>query len=379
MPDFEFSEWDGSQQFTPQSADQLFDQFSEYLMDYGEEVMPSLEKWEEDHPEVIEMLIKRGYVEKDREGKYRVTPKGLKRVENKALDALFNIQNRDKPGRHETEFRGAGQTMLDETRPYEFGDPVSNLNMHETLRNALHREGSGSPVRIQKEDLAVYDTEYQTSCATIVLLDMSGSMTRYGKFASAKRVAMALQSLVRSRYQSDTLQVVGFYTYATPLTEKDLLYAAPKPVSIFDSHVRLRISLDNPPRFVPEHFTNIHAGLQFARRMLRKQAAANRQIIVITDGEPTAHIEGREIVLAYPPSEKSTRLTLSEARRCANEGIQISSFALVEDYFYFGLTNFVEQMARVTKGISATCNAEDMGNLVVQSFTKGRRSRTTGR
>jgi uncharacterized protein with von Willebrand factor type A (vWA) domain len=247
--------------------------------------------------------------------------------------------------------------------------------MHETLKNAPVRQGGGTPVHISEDDLAIYETEYQTSCATVVLLDMSGSMMRYGKFGAAKRVAMALQSLVRSRYQTDFLQVVGFYTYATPLSEKELLYAAPKPVSIYDSRVHLKIPLDNPPSFVPEHFTNIQAGLQFARRILKRHPASNQQIIIITDGEPTAHIEGRSISLIYPPAEKTARITLQEVKRCADEGIQISSFALIEDYFYFGLVNFVEQMAQVSRGISATCNAQDMGNLVVQSFVKGRRKR----
>ncbi|QDT33237.1 VWA domain-containing protein [Thalassoglobus polymorphus] len=376
MPSFEYSKFDPSQGFSPQSADDLFDQFSEFMMDYGDEVLDSLEQWEEDNPDVVDMLVKQGYVEKDREGKFRVTPKGLKRVENKALESLFNIQNKDKMGRHETEFRGAGQVKMDESKKYEFGDPVGNLNMHETLKNAIHRQGGGSPVHISEDDLEIYETEYQTSCATVVLIDMSGSMMRYGKYASAKKVAMALQALVRSRYQSDFLQIVGFYTYATAMTERDLLNSAPKQVSIFDPQVSLRVSLDNPPAFVPEHFTNIQAGLQFARRILKKQPAQNQQIICITDGEPTAHIEGREIVLLYPPAERTARATLSEVKKCKNAGIQISSFALIEDYFYYGLVNFVEQMAQVSGGISATCNAQDMGNMVVNSFVKGRKKRS---
>jgi len=373
---FEFSRWDGSQAFQPQSADQIFDQLSSYFLDYGEDILPALQEWGEDQPDLVDQLIKRGYLEKDRTGLYRVTPKGMKRVENKALESLFQLNNRDKPGRHETEFRGTGQVTLDESKPYEFGDLVSNLNLHETLKNALVRQGGGSPVELSEEDLVIHDTEYQTACATVVLIDMSGSMARYGKYGAAKRVAMAMQGLVRSRYQSDFLQMVGFSTYATPLTERELFLSAPKPVSLFDSHVNLRISLDHPPAFVPEHFTNIHAGLQYARRILRRQTAANRQIILITDGEPTAHVEGREIRLIYPPAEKTSRITLAEARRCANDGIQVSSFALIEDYFYHGLVNFVEQMAQVTKGVSATCNANDMGNMVVQSFVQGRRRRS---
>lgn len=383
MPSFEYSKWDG-QAFTPQSADKLFDEFSQYLVDYGEDVLDNLERWEEDHPDIVDMLIKRGLVEKDEEGKFRVTPKGLRRVENKALEGLFDVRGKDQLGRHDTEFRGTGQTVHEESKQYEFGDPVSNLNLHETLKNALQRRAqsprppSEHPERVEigEEDLVVYDTEYQTACATVVLLDMSGSMVRYGKFAAAKRVALALQALVRSRYQQDWLQLVGFYTYATPLNERELLQAAPKPVSIFDSRVNLRIDLDRPPRFVPEHFTNIHAGLQFARRLLRRRPAANRQIIIITDGEPTAHVEGRQLVLQYPPTEKTARITLTEARRCANEGIHVSSFALIEDYFYLGLVNFVEQLAQVTGGISMTCNAQDMGNMVIDSFVGGRRKRS---
>lgn len=376
MPTFEYSQFDGSHGFTPQSADRLFDEISEYLMDYGDSVLDSLKDWEQENPDVVDMLVKQGYVDQDREGNYRITPKGLKRVEHKALEALFNIQGKDKLGRHDTEFRGTGQVQLDESKPYEYGDPVAHLNMHETLKNAIFRQGGGSPVNIQEDDLEVFETEYQSSCATVVLIDMSGSMMRYGKYAAAKRVALAIQGLVRSKYQSDFLQVVGFYTYATAMTERDLLNSAPKQVSIFDPHVSLRISLDQPPRFVPEHFTNIHAGLQFARRILKRQPAQNRQIICITDGEPTAHIEGREVVLLYPPTDRTARITLSEAKRCASEGIQVSSFALIEDYFYHGLVNFVEQMAMVTNGISATCNAQDMGNTVINSFVNGRKKRT---
>ncbi len=375
MPEFEYSRWDGSQEFTPQSADQLFDEFSKYMLDYGEYMLDNLEQWEDEHPDVVDLLVKHGYVQKDEQGKFLITPKGIRRVENRALEELFDIRRKDKLGKHETEFRGAGQTVHEESKAYEYGDPVSNLNMHETLKNALVRQGGGTPIHISEDDLVVHDTEYQTSCATVVLLDMSGSMNRYGKFGQAKKVAMALQSLVRGKYQGDFLQVIGFYTYAAPLSERALLYASPKEVSIYDPRVNLRISLDKPPAFVPEHFTNIQAGLQFARRVLKRQPAQNKQIVTITDGEPTAHIEGREIVLIYPPAEKTARITLSEVQRCANDGIHMSSFALIEDYFYLELVNFVERMAQVSGGVAAYCNAQDLGNMVIDSFVGGRRTR----
>ena len=373
--EFQYSRWDGSQQFTPQSADQVFDQLSQYMLDYGDQILDHLEDWEQEHPDLVEQLVKQGWVEKDAEGKYRVTPKGIRRVESKALEELFDVRRKDQLGKHETEFRGAGQTVHEESKPYEYGDPVSNLNMHETLKNALHRQGGSAPVSIEEDDLVVHDIEYQTACATVVLVDMSGSMSRYGKYGQAKKVALALNSLVRGKYRGDFLQVVGFYTYASPMSERELLASAPKPVSIYDPRVNLRISLDHPPRFVPQHFTNIQAGLQFARRVLKRQPAQNKQIITITDGEPTAHIEGRDIHLIYPPAERTARATLAEVKRCANEGIHLSSFALIEDYFYLGLVNFVEQMARVSGGVAAYCNAQDLGNMVVESFIGGRRTK----
>jgi Ca-activated chloride channel family protein len=379
MPAFEYSRWDGSQQFLPQSADKAFDQISEYLLQYGADALPLFDELQQQSPELLDQLIQRGYVEQDAEGNYRVTPQGVRRVESKALDELFDITRKDRVGRHDTDHKGTGQIVHEESKPYEFGDPVAHLNLHETLRNALIRTAPerqpGSAVRIGEEDLVIHETEYQTNCATVVLLDMSGSMTRYGKYGQAKKVALALLQLVRGRYPGDFLEVVGFYTYASPLTERELFLSAPKPVSIYDSRVHMRVNLDQPPAFIPEHFTNIHAGLQFARRILRRQPAANKQIIVITDGEPTAHLEGRDLVLIYPPAEKTARATLAEARACANEGLHISSFALVEDYFYLGLVNFVEQMAAASGGISAYCNADDLGNLVIESFNKGRKRR----
>ena len=153
MPQFEFSRWDGSQEFTPQSADKLFDQFSNYMLDYGSNMLDYLEEWAEDHPEIVEMLMKRGHVDKDEQGKYFITPQGVKRVESRALEELFNITRKGGSGNHETDFRGPGQTVHSESKPYEFGDPVSNVDMHATLKNALARQGGGSPISVSEDDL----------------------------------------------------------------------------------------------------------------------------------------------------------------------------------------------------------------------------------
>ncbi len=376
---FEYSQWDGSQS-PEKSAEDAFDKLSEYLMQYGEQILRNLDDVDdEDAQDLIELMEKQGLIEEDGEGKYRVAPKGLRRIQESALGDLFQTFQRDGVGRHDTSQKGSGSIRHEDSRPYVYGDPLANLNLHETLRNAMTRQGGGTPIGLKQDDFVVYETEYQTNCATVVLIDMSGSMARYGKYATTKKVALALQAMVRAQYAQDTLQMVGFYTLANVMTERQLLNSAPKPVGLFDSRVHLRLSLDQPlPRQV-QHFTNIHAGLKLARTMLGKSNAANKQIIVITDGEPTAHVEGREVVLVYPPAEKTATHTLAEARRCAAAGIRVSSFALVEDYFYLGLVNFVEEMARVTKGVAAYCSAEEIGKYVFDSFIGGRRQRKMSR
>ena len=227
---------------------------------------------------------------------------------------MFQTFARDGVGKHDSLQKGAGTVKLEDSRPYVFGDSLANLNMHETLKNALSRQGGGKPIRLKHEDYVVYETEYQTQCATVVLIDMSGSMNRFGKYAQTKRVALSLLAMVRAQYPQDVLKMVGFYTFANQMSERELINSAPKQVSMYDSRINLRFNLDELPKRVPQHFTNIDAGLKLARGLLGKTQAANKQIIVITDGEPTAHIEGREVVLMYPPSTKTARATLAEAQ-----------------------------------------------------------------
>jgi uncharacterized protein with von Willebrand factor type A (vWA) domain len=373
---YEYSKWDGSQQFLPQSADKLFDQLSEYILQYGENVLRNLEDIdEEDFPDVVELIQKEGLIERDKEGKWQVTPKGIKRIQDKALSDLFQVFRRDSVGRHDTAQKGEGTVQLEDTRPYVYGDSLANLNMHETLKNAYIRQGGGVPIKLHYDDYVVHETEFQTRCATVVLIDMSGSMGRYGKYYTTKKVAIALQAMVRAQYPQDSIEMIGFYTFASPLTERQLLNSAPKPVSMFDSRINLRFDLDKPHGRVPQHFTNIHAGLRLARSHLQRQPVANKQIIVITDGEPTAHLEGREVVLIYPPAEKTATHTLHEVRLCANAGVRVSSFALIEDYFYLGLVNFVQEMARVSNGVAAYVSVEDLGKFVFESYIGGRHTK----
>jgi uncharacterized protein with von Willebrand factor type A (vWA) domain len=353
MATFEYSKWDGSQEGAGFSeADQAFDQLSEYLLNHGEAILRQLDRFdEEDMPDLLKKLQQEGLVERDGEGRWRVAPKGIRRIQEGAIGELFQTLRRDSLGKHETTDRGGGAAMLEETRPYVYGDSLANLNLHETLHNAISRGGRTLPIRPEPDDFVIHETEFQASCATVVLIDMSGSMGRYGKYYMTKKVALALQGIVRAQFPQDRLSFVGFSTFASAMNERQLLESAPQPVTLYDSKVHIRYDLDRLPAKPHRHFTNIHAGLKLARDILRRTGAGNQQVIIVTDGEPTAHLEGRDVVLIYPPAERTAERTLEEARRCAAAGIRVSSFALIEDYYYLGLVNFVQEMSRVTRGL----------------------------
>lgn len=384
MPLFEFQRYDPDHAFQSFGAERIFDQLSQHLLEHGEHLLRYLQRLPQEDQYLIEQLMRAGYLDKDEHGRLIVTVQGLRRIAQKALQELFLTERRDAPGRHETSWRGTGEVQPEETRPYQFGDSLSLIVPHETLKNALrrqaqefHRLGPHRQLHLAEQDFVVTETYHASQCATIVLLDMSGSMGRAGKFFQAKRVALALRELVRQRYPEDHLEVIGFYTFTTPLPDRALLLAAPKEVSIFDSRVFLRFPMDNPPQRAPEHFTNIQAALRVARERLRRTGYANRQIVCITDGEPTAHLEGRDIVLLYPPSEKTARCTIEEAVRCQLEGIHVSTVALIDDPFYFGLTRFVQRLAAACRGIAVYCSADNLASGVLESFHAGRRVRRT--
>src|SRR5437899_10755745 len=156
MPAFEYSEWDGTQRCQPLSAEAVFDKFSEYLLEYGEYILRRLDRMDDDDAEVLKLLVKEGFLE-DEKGKFRVAPKGVRRMEEKALHELFLAPQKDTLGKHETDQKGAGQVIHEDSKPYEYGDPVANLNLHETLKNALIRQGGGTPLHISEEDFVVYE------------------------------------------------------------------------------------------------------------------------------------------------------------------------------------------------------------------------------
>ena len=383
---FNYGEFDGDE-FPTQ--DGLFgsDQLMQFMMRHGEDALDAMQQIMEnpegadpDVKEFIEQMLKEGQLEKDEKGKLRLTPKAVTGMQQKALLEVFENMDRGSRDGHRKVTPGTGGERIDGTKPYQFGDPVSEIDLHKTLHNSLHRHGlpdfkAGGRLAFDDRDMELHLHEGTTSCSTVVLLDMSGSMMRYGRWFNAKKVAMAMAALVRSKFPMDTIDFVGFYSGAEPIPEKQLPLAMPKPVTIYDYQVRLKVPVDKLKR-APQHFTNLHMGLQVARRILRRRATDNKQVFIITDGQPTAHVEGQDVLLLYPPDPRSTAATLKEALLMKKEGCRFATFALVEDYWGMDWVGFVDQLTKLVKGVSFYTASGELSNCVMESYLSGRKTKT---
>jgi len=185
---------------------------------------------------------------------------------------------------------------------------------------------------------------------------------------------MAMQALVRSKFPQDSIDFVGFYSGATKIPEAMLPLSMPKPVTIYDYQVRLKVPLNHLEK-APQHFTNLHMGLQLARRILRKRTSENKQLFIITDGQPTAHVEGDNVLLLYPPDPRSTVATLKEAVLAVREGCRISTFALIEDYWGMDWVGFVDQLTKLTKGVAFYTSSGELASCIMESYLSGRKKK----
>jgi uncharacterized protein with von Willebrand factor type A (vWA) domain len=380
-----YGEFDG-EEFPSQDKLFGFDQLMEFIMEYGDQAMKALEQMMKDpknqeQSDLLEQMLKDGMLDKDGKGKLRLTPRSISKMQQKALMEVFaNLRMGQRDG-HEKITAGANGERLDGTKPYQFGDPVSELDLHQTLHNALTRHGvpakgeSKAKIKFDENDFELHLHEGTTSCSTVVLLDMSGSMMRYGRFHSAKKVAMAMQALIRQRFPQDSIDFVGFYSGAAKINEISLPLAMPKPVTVYDYQVRLKVPIPQLDK-APQHFTNLHMGLQLARRILRKRPSENKQIFIITDGQPTAHVDGDFVYLLYPPDARSTVATLKEAVLAVKEGCRVSTFALIEDYEGMEWVSFVEQLTKLTKGVAFYTSSGELASCIVESYLSGRKKKS---
>lgn len=377
-----YGEFDGSE-FPTSDRFFGFDKFMQFIMEYGEQTLKAMQQMMNDpkytqQAELLDQLLKQGMLDKDGQGKLRLTPRAVTKMQRKALMEVFaNLRKGQREG-HERITPGQDGERIEGTKPYQYGDPVAELDLHTTLHNALTRHGlpqSKSGIKFDERDFELHLHEGVTSCSTVVLLDMSGSMQRYGRFLAAKKVAMAMQALVRGKFPQDTLDFVGFYTGAIKIPEIALPLTMPKPVTIYDYQVHLPVPVDQLDK-APQHFTNLHMGLQLARRILRKRASENKQIFIITDGQPTAHVEGDVVYLLYPPDERSTMTTLKEAIAAVRDGCRISTFALIEDYWGMEWVGFVDQLTKLTKGVAFYTSSEELSSCIMESYLSGRKKKS---
>ncbi|MFQ5653924.1 MAG: VWA domain-containing protein [Planctomycetota bacterium] len=284
-------------------------------------------------------------------GGARLTPRGERFIRTEALEQIFSSLKPGARGEHRTPHAGPGAERLTETRPYQFGDDVAEIDFNRSFQEALRRSG-GHGLTLNEEDLQVYESEQHVSTATVLMLDVSHSMILYGedRITPAKRVAFALVELIRSRYPKDALHVLLFGDDAREISVRELSYAGVGP-----------------------YHTNTHAGLRLARHILMRKKHTNRQIFMITDGKPTAIRDGGRLYLnSFGNDRRILSPTLAEAAECRRHGIPITTFMLAREPLLVG---FVEELTRLNHGRAYFSSVHHLEQTVFVDFIRNRKRR----
>ena len=282
-----------------------------------------------------------------KEGRLALSPKGVRRIGQIALQDIYANLLRDRTGTHTSDYRGVSEIKPDETRAYQFGDPM-HLDLVGTLKKSLARSG-GVPIKIGPEDFTIFDTDHTTTSSTVLLLDMSWSMSWEGRFAAAKKVAMALESLIRTRYPRDYFSVVGFFTRAVELKVRDLPEAS--------------WNMGDP-------FTNLQDGIRLASDLLHKHPSHNQNIIVVTDGQPTAYFSRGRLYCEWPLSfggisMRAAQETLREVEKATQRRITINTFMLDDSP---SLRAFVDKMTQMNRGRAFYTRPDHLGEYLLVDY-----------
>jgi uncharacterized protein with von Willebrand factor type A (vWA) domain len=305
---------------------------------------------------VEQQLEDEGYIMRGSHG-LRLTPKGMRKIGDKALREIFQMLNKGRWGNHNTAMRGSQGEHMEETKLYEYGDPM-NVNISETVLNSLERRKPGESLKIHPEDFSVHRVEYSTVAETALLIDVSYSMLMNDALHAGKKVALALHRLIQTKYPQDTLHLVAFRSNAKLIQAEDL----PSIVSL---------------TYFMEHGTDIKEALRYARQLLGSNRTANRQIILITDGEPTAATldRGGRLHSGWGSAMLHSRIvheTLKEVKRCTQSGIKINTFMLGADYYRQG---FVDQLSRMNTGRVFYTTPDQMGNYIMVDYLNNKKKR----
>ena len=296
----------------------------------------------------IERALEKAGLVQRRRGRLEVTPRGARRLGEKALTQIFDELKRDREGTHEARDAGGLAEPTGATRPWNFGDH-GQIAVGKTVFNAVVRSEPGQPVRLRPDDFEIVEAEQRTEAATALLLDLSFSMPLRGHFIHAKKMALALHALIEGRYPHDTLYLIGFSDYARQLQPEDL----------------------TAPGFERVYGTNMQHAFMLANRLLSQHPRATRQVIMVTDGEPTAHLEDDQAYFNWPPVPETIEKTLTEAIRLSKAGVRLNIFMLEESE---GLARFMERLARVTSGRVFLMDDHRVGEFVLRDYV-ARRSR----
>ena len=311
----------------------------------GEDARRELEQLQK----LIQQLEEAGYLRRKGD-RLELTARGMRKLAQSALREVFSEMKKERMGRHEVFTRGDGGEYTGETRQYQFGDPF-DIDMHRTLFNSVLRNGPSVPLRLTPEDLEIHHTEHLTQTATVLLLDQSKSMGMFGYWGPAKKVALALYWLIHSQFPRDYFYLVGFSDYAMQFKEEEL------------------------PEITWNYWnsgTNMQHGLMLARKLLSRQKVANKHIIMVTDGEPTSHLENGHAYFSYPPSYQTIDETLKEVKRCTQDGITINTFMLEANYY---LMDFIDQVTKVNKGRAFYTSPNQLGQYVMVDYMRARKKR----
>jgi len=289
-----------------------------------------------------------------REGRLALSPKGVRRIGQLALRDIYANLLRDRTGAHAADQRGVAEIKIDEARPYTYGDPM-HLDLVGTLKKSLLR-GSGVPLKMAPEDFTIYDTDHTTTSSTVLLLDMSWSMSWEGRFAAAKKVALALESLIRTRYPRDYFSVVGFFTRAVELKIKDLPEAS--------------WNMGDP-------FTNLQDGIRLASDLLHRHPSHNQNIIVVTDGQPTAYFSRGRLYCEWPLSfggisMRAAQETLREVEKATQRRITINTFMLDDSP---SLRAFVDKMTQINRGRAFYTRPDHLGEYLLVDYVSRKKKK----
>lgn len=303
--------------------------------------------------QAMSMLVDAGFLTQ-REGRLELSAKGIRRIGQLALRDIYQALLRDRPGAHETRRVGAAEVMPEGVRPHEPGEAL-DLALVPTLMNAVRRK-PGSTLGMEPRDFEVHESRQHSTASTVLLLDMSWSMSWEGRFAAAKKVALALESLIRTRYPRDFFGIVGFYTRAVELRAQDLPEAS--------------WNMGDP-------FTNLQDALRMGSDILRRHPSRNQHLIVVTDGQPTAYFAEGRLHCEWPlsfggVSRRAAQETLREVERVTKRGITINTFMLDDS---LGLRAFVEKMTRINKGRALYSRPDRLGEYLLVDYLGRKRKK----